>query len=559
MPDLQHLLNNYDLGFLNIIADLWGVDIMAPDARHAHPILARKLLDSALVLEVVEALPDGARAALDRLVQEDGWMAWSRFTREFGPLREMGPGRRDREQPHLAPASPVEVLWYRALIGRDFLKREGKLQECAYISDDLLACLPQIVPAGPQLPGRPSSPGEIAHIIPVSDRILDHTCTLLAALRLGEPERSPAVAAWNPSMEEVHALLAGMKLITSSEQPVLEDARPFLSMPRGEALSWLFRGWQTSTQFNELRLMPGIVCEGAWVNDPLLARGRIFELLGEVPEGAWWNLGSFIDAIRQRDPDYQRPAGDFDSWLVRDSVTGKALQGIEHWEKVDGALIRYLITGPMHWLGMIDLAAPEPKEEVTAFRFSDWANDLLLGRAVRGLPDEEVQVEALSDGRLIVSPHTPRLARYQLSRFCQWMDETADAYIYQLTPTSLSDAAEQGLKAPHLETLLKKYGKELPPSLLKALQNWDRKGGQARIFPAVVLQIASPKILQALRDSPAARFLGDPLSPTAVIVQQGAVEKVRAALARLGTLSDVELTEVEDMIYDETDGSQPDD
>jgi len=166
MPDLKHRFRTHDLGFLKIVAELWGIDLAAPDAKRGLSKLTHALLDQALVLEIVSALPDDAREALDALIRNEGWMAWPRFIIKFGKLREMGPGRRDREKPYLEPVSPTEVLWYRGLIGQDFLMREGELQECAYIPDDLLALLPPPLPTGPELPGRAASPGEKAHIWP---------------------------------------------------------------------------------------------------------------------------------------------------------------------------------------------------------------------------------------------------------------------------------------------------------------------------------------------------------------------------------------------------------
>ena len=49
-------------------------------------------------------------------------------------------------------------------------------------------------------------------------------------------------------------------------------------------------------------------------------------------------------------------------------ASGEYLRGFEHWDEVDGRLIRYIITGPLHWLGVLDLARPEAEQEVTAFR-----------------------------------------------------------------------------------------------------------------------------------------------------------------------------------------------
>ena len=539
MPDLRDRLNKQDLGFIKIVAGLWGIDLHAHDVRSGVPELTRALLDPALVGEIAEALPEDARQALDALILNEGWMLWSRFTRKFGEFREVGPGKRDREKPYLDPISPTESLWYLGLIGRDFLKKGGGFQECAYIPDDLLALLPPVVPSGDQPPGRGASPGETAHVHPVDDRILDHSCTLLAALRLEDPRRSPAVESWQPPINVVHALLVSMKLITSSEQPVPEDARPFLEMPRGEALSWLVSGWRSSKTFNELRLIPSLICDGAWQNDPQSTRARILSLMSEIPENTWWHLDSFINAIYEREPDFQRPAGDFDTWLMRDSKTGQSLSGIQHWQAVDGTLIRFLITGPLHWLGLVDLASPEAGGSITAFRFSAWSTRLMLGRPIDDLPDEEQPIEAFSDGLLNASRITPRIGRYQISRFCDWVDESDTRYSYQLTPASLTKAAKQGLKISHLVRLLQKYGTATPPNLLEALHNWDKKGGQATIQRSVILRVGTPQVLQALRASPAGRFIEDPLGPTAALVHEDAVKKITAALARLGYLSDV--------------------
>lgn len=541
MPDLQHRLQNHDLGFLMIVADLWGVDLAAQDARSALPRLFSALSDASLMTEIVETLPDPSRQALDELVINEGWMPWARFIQRFGELREVGPGRRDREKPYLEPISACETLWYRALIGRDFLRRGGELQECAYIPDEFLEWMPPVQSSAPELPGRPASPGETAHIRPATDRVLDHTCTLLAALRLEDPQRSPAASTWLPPSNVVYALLAGLKLITSSEQPVPEDARPFLEMRRGEALTWLVQGWMASDHFNELRLVPGLVCDGAWHNDPKATRSWLISLLSEVPEGQWWHLDSLINYIHEKHPDFQRPAGDFDTWLIRDEPSGDSLKGLGHWNAVDGALIRYLITGPMHWFGLVDLAAQRPDAAPAAFRLSAWSENLLLGQPVAGMAEED-PVEAFSDARLKATPHTPRLARYQISRFGLWIDETPEAYLYQLTPASLDMAAAQGLKITHLETLLDKYGQTPPPNLIKALHQWEQQGGQVHIHPGVILRVSSPEVLKSLRKSPAGRFVGDPLGPTAAMIHPDAVEKVAAALARLGYLSDVDFS-----------------
>jgi len=539
MPDLHHSLNQHDLGHFRILADFWDVDLDAPDARAALPMMVSALKTPSLIEEMVDGLPEESRTALTALAQNNGWMPWNRFIQKYGQLREVGPGKRDREKPHLHPISTTEYLWYRGLIGRDFLKRGGTLQECVYVPDEFHIHLPSPPTMVTMQPGRAASPGESQVIQPASDQILDHACTLLAALRLGDPKRSPTCSTWTPPYHIVHALLSALKLITSSEQPIPEDAKPFLTMPRGKALAWLVQNWLTSHLFNELRLMPDLTCEGAWQNEPDVTRTKMLSLLSHIPDNAWWSLPAFISWVKENHPNFQRPNGDFDSWIIRDAETGQSLKGFENWESVEGALIRFYLTGPMHWLGLIDLASSDEQSPPKAFRLSSQASELLLGAPAPAAREENEAMNVLSNGAILVSRFTPRLARYQIARFGLWTKETDEAYTYLLTPTSLQAAYEQGLKISHLMTLLEKHAAQIPPNLSEALHQWEENGRQAQIEPAVILKVENPKMLQALRQSPASRFIGEPLGPTSAIINPDAIEKITDALTRLGYLSDV--------------------
>ena len=86
--------------------------------------------------------------------------------------------------------------------------------------------------------------------------------------------------------------------------------------------------------------------------------------------------------------------------------------------------------------------------------------------------------------------------------------------------------------------LRKHAASPLAPSLVQALERWENSGTQAYLENMCVLRVSSPEILNALRRSPAARFLGDPLGPTTIIVKEAAVEKIRAALVELGYLAE---------------------
>jgi hypothetical protein len=588
MPDLFQSLHGKDLGHLRIVAELWGMSLEQTEPRLAARELAAALLDRRLVEEIVADLPDPARAALDDLLQNGGALPWALFTRRYGMVREMGPGRRDRERPYANPASAAETLWYRAFIGRVFQDTPQGPEEFAFIPKDLLALLPAPREPKASLLGRPASQAERKHPLPAGDRVLDHACTLLAELRLGQPAQGnyPLIHADHPPMNAevsgaeirfdprrsaesipgsaLRGLLEAAGLLDEAGLPLPEPTRAFLEAPRGEALAQLARAWLHSDQFNELRLLPGLRAEGEWQNDPLRARQAVLDFISSVtaPGAAqgsaaesrqanaqeddrpglenrpYWSLTAFVDAVRQQHPDFQRPGGDYDSWHLRDEAGGGFLRGFEHWDQVEGALLRFLICGPLHWLGALDLAAPEPGAPPAAFRSSAWAPSLLSGSAPPGLESEIGQIVTRSDARLSLPRRLPRAVRYQVARFCQAEGEKDGSYRYRLTPASLERARQQGLRAAHLIALLRKHSASVPPSLTRALERWEEHGVEARIEQVLVLRLRSPELLQALRGSRAARFLGEPLSSTAVIVKPGAWEKVIAALAELGYLGE---------------------
>lgn len=551
MSDLKTSLLNHDLGFLNIIAECWGLALDAPSLEVARKKLLPAMLDQKLLEEVIQSLPGRAQEALHVLIQNGGALPWQRFTRLFGPIREMGAGRRDREKPHRNPASTSEVLWYHGVIARAFRDTPSGPVEYAFIPSDLEAILPDL--ATKLIPSdiRPATQSERSFIWLSDDRIIDHACTLLAALRLGLSFQSTEflAGAWTSSSEtrmatpeQLTELLEAAELIDSQNRsPIARTAQRFLETPRGKALALLARTWMHSTSFNELKMLPGLVFEGEWQNDPLQARYTILEFIRKLKPGTWWSLGTLVQQIKETQPDFQRPAGDYDSWFIRPEDSETYLRGFKNWDLIDGELIRFIITGPMYWLGMIDLAGPAAGRPPAAFRLSHWAEALLAGISPDNLPLEENAVLVSSDARLRAPRLVPRIARYQIARFSTWKSADENVYAYHLTPGSLKRAKDQGLRINHLLTILRRYALAVPPSLVRSLERWERYGSEAKIESALLLRLQDPDILKKLRKSRAARFLGDTLSPTVVIVKPGAWKQVLAALAELGYLGEAHL------------------
>lgn len=561
MPDLLHSLLKQDIGHLRIIAEFWGLELDSITADDAREELSASLLDAELASELMDSLSPQADSALHALVEEGGRIPWATFTRKYGDIREMGAGKRDRERPHLKPASTSETLYYRGLLARAFFDTDKGPQEFAYIPDDLLELLnnifyeeeseeaapgpvkasnlPNVVETSEAL-GRPASPGERGRDMLANDSILDDATTFLAALRIGKTVESDSLLSKLKEHTPVLQNLLTTANLIKDNIPQAEAVKSFLECPRPEALKMFQEAWVESISFNELHLMPTIVCEGEWKNNPYETREFLLNLLDAVPENKWWSLGAFLRDIKQKYADYQRPAGDYDSWFIKRKSDGQYLRGFSYWDQVDGALVKFFITDVLHILGQVDLSIAEGANEPTAFRIRSNVEGPTsdVGRSTF---DENGKISISSNGRISILRNAPRVVRYQVSRFCEWDEPKEDLYRYHITTSSLTKAKEQGLKAEHLLVLLtKNTDAGIPPSLVKALKRWEVNGTEARVQTQVILKVSKPEVLEEMRKSKAAKFLGEVLSPTTVIVKSGAIQKVMEALTELGILGEIE-------------------
>ena len=541
MPDLLASLQKHDLGHLRIVAGLWGLELESNEVDAAREELAASLLDFELAGEILETLSPSIRAGLDALLAKEGRIPWAEFTRQFGDVREMGAGKRDRERPHLRPSSTAEALFYRGLLARAFFDTPSGPQEFAYVPDDLLELIFSHAPmeaegeepqkasvnsvdsvVDSEVLGRPASPGEKGKEVPANDHILDDATTLLAALRMSRSD-------WQFDLR-LHDLLTAAKLIRK-DLPQADAVKQFLEMPREESLQLLTDAWLVSDKFNELRQLPNLICEGEWTNQPQETREFLLNVLDAIPEGKWWSINALLRDIKLKYADFQRPAGDYDSWFIKRASDGQYLRGFAYWDEVDGALIRYFLTDLLYWLGQVDLCFGEGSTVPTSFRITT-PNSRLTNV-------ENGKLYIASNGKITAPRTTPRVVRYQLARFCEWDEEKPAEYRYHVTPQSLSKAKEQGLKVEYLLALLTKHSDAgIPPVFVKALKRWEVNGTEARVETQVVLRVSRPEILEEMRRSKAAKYLGEMLGPTTVVVKSGAIQKVMEALTELGLLTD---------------------
>jgi hypothetical protein len=556
MKTLMRTLTDSELGMLPVLAQVWGAKIDKLNTPEIITALTNAMLDRQKAEKVWMSLNDDQRGALQALLGTGGKMSATMYTRLFGEIRHMGAAQIERELPQQNPQSSAEALFYKGLIAQAFEQSDAGARPIIYVPDDLIPVLPTHKTAYENLAAetpRSSEQPEMGALEDVTDvrqadtSVVDDLATLLAYLQLHgaqveEEDFSPAdrdlILPHLLNDDETRlAFLLGVGI--SADLIAIEEGRAttkraevrrWLSEPRASQVKLLADAWRTSTAFRDLWHVPGLQPEGMPNYDATIAREAMMNFISEIaPEQDWWALDEFIEVVKHTDADFQRPGGDYDSWYIR-SEAGDYLRGFESWDAVEGALLEFYITGPMHWLGLADLADD-------AARLTAYGRAFLEMIAWPAPPEPEGKIEVQDDGTLLVSRRVSRIDRFQVARFASWVS-AGDPYTYRLDGPGISQADRQGINTGHITAFLKRALGEapIPPKIAMLLQNWQG-GATATVTleKLIVLRTTAPETLNTILDTPALRrYLGAQLGPMAVIVRADQWEALRTALGDAG-------------------------
>lgn len=551
MRSLEQALLEHDLIVLRVIGEWLSIDLTGRDKAGAVTVLTSALAQIDLAQELEYLEPEDA-AALNDLVKQGGRAPVAVFARDHGEVRLMGPGRMEREEPWLDPVSPAESLWYRGYLYRGFDETpEGPL-EFYFLPDEMLARFTLPEAAKPVLRIAESTgltPVEAPAAVrePPTDAVDDLTTLLALAQRTGlQPERLPDLAGLliNPDRDRRSLLLTlatEMSLLRRADDTLrpTRAALDWLQGSREAQLRALVDAWSRSV-WNELRHTPGLICEGeGWQNDPLLARTALMDTL--PADDRWYRLADVVAAVNRHDPDFQRPDGNYETWYIRDAATQQYLNGFANWDRVEGRLLRFLVEGPLFWLGMVELS-PGNGPNTAAYR--------LAPRALAWLdddppPSDEVRVPLVvqPEGVLVVPYNASRYERFQAARIADPEPlSPGKPYRYRIVPSSLAEAQGQGITPERmLQFLENASGRPVPPGIRRGITRWAERGIEGRLQGVVVLRVADAAIIETLRANPKTRdFITESLGDLAVTIRRGEWEAFRQATAQLGLLLDVE-------------------
>jgi len=567
------LQDDTDAALLPVLALAWKVNLAGLDRSASLAALREAMLDANRAETVWDGLSDSQRGALQMLIGSGGKMPMSKFGRLFGEVRQMGAAQIERENPLKNPQSAAEALFYRGLVAQTFEMADTGPRVVVYVPDDLARALPThktsypdlkpdaaaVIAAAAQIQEEPLveplPAGEVSNIRQADTSIVDDMATLLAYLQLHSPtiegeslDAADSAALLKHLLKAEAERIPFMMMIGVSADlieiqggkayPKRAETRRWLSAPRAEQVQNLAEAWKNSTRYRDLWHVPGLHPDPGGELDEYnaaVARASVMEIMNDlVPKQEWWSLDSFISAVKESEPDFQRPGGDYESWYIRNDK-GDYLTGFDNWEAVEGALLEFYLTRPMHWLGLVDHA--DEAARLTAY------GRAFLGQSPWPTPAEaEDKITVRDDGTLLISRKVSRVDRFQAARFTSWVS-AGDPYTYKLDGAGIQQAAAQGINTGHIASFITRTTGEaaVPAGVARLLDNW-RSGPAAAVTleHLVVLRTTAPETLDKMLDAPALRrYLGARLGPMAVIVRAGQLEALRTALGEQGIETEV--------------------
>ncbi len=343
------------------------------------------------------------------------------------------------------------------------------------------------------------------------------------------------------------------------------NAEAFFASTLFERAHRCYAIWQDTPFWNEMLYLPDInVRPGPSPLDPpheetMRSRHAVIERIEHERLNEWHDLATFIARTklyapyllfpRQYGPRAERymsssnPYG-WDFRLRRGWLTHR-----EGWHMVEGGFIRTVITGPLRWLGVVEV---DNDATPTTFRLTSGAL-FLLGNTPP--TDDEIPT-----GRLIVQPNfelvalapTSEALLVKLDRFAERVSLEHIAQ-YRITKASVTRAIQAGLHAEDIKTILQQAsGGDVPQNVHYSLIEWERQARRIEMWrDGCLLEVDESSLLDELFAHEQTRpLLGRRLAPCLVEVLPQQLPAIQTFLWQRDYLPSLVTAPTQDIVSD---------
>jgi len=275
-------------------------------------------------------------------------------------------------------------------------------------------------------------------------------------------------------------------------------------------------------------------------------RGLVARIVGYLPaETEWYSVESLLTLCRKLAPDLLGNPNVYGGprwWFSRPGASRRFdLTQMEDWRRVWAALVRTILTGPMSWLGLIEVGTRHG--EPVAFRVRPPAA-VLGDRPVPlerpdGAPPLLLEIDPSTHMPLAtVPPNTLDSGIHtMLTAIGTMTGASPQGLRYRLTAQGVQRAFDSGTSGPQLMAVLgERAGGTLPEAVRAILERWWDSYGAIRLYDEVTLVELGDDLL--LRELLAASTLREAVlhtfSPRLVAIDSARVDELVEELTRLG-------------------------
>jgi hypothetical protein len=276
--------------------------------------------------------------------------------------------------------------------------------------------------------------------------------------------------------------------------------------------------------------------------------------------GVWLSADRFLSRLsmtvapllfqsRHNGTDYQswyvRPAAPYyhnrDSLAQQSGIPSHASGG-RRLAEIEGTFVGGALSGPLHWLGVVDISADG--DRLLAFRINGGGAAVFASRDSR---PSILETTPESQARLIVQPNFQVFALGPVSEgtltrlevFADRVKADRSAFEYTLSRAAIYRGQKAGVSADQIILFLERAsGAVLPRNVRRTLQEWGEQHDRIVFHRAVALcEAGSPGIVTELWTEPATQsHLQQHLTPTVALLKKGRVQGLRETLLQRGFL-----------------------
>ena len=324
-------------------------------------------------------------------------------------------------------------------------------------------------------------------------------------------------------------------------------ARDYFLLPLLERARLCYHLWLETPFWNELLYLPEVALRPVPAplepaqKEVVQGHSSIVARVAHEHAGTWHDVATFIARTKLYTPNLLFPR-QYGLRTERYSLGSNPygwdfrlrhgwLTPREGWYQVEGGFIRAVVTGPLHWLGLVDTKTEEKR---TLFRLSPGFS-LIAGNTVLEGVEE-------TPGRLIVQPNFELIALAPISealliRLDRFAERISLEHVaqYRLTKASVTRAIQRGLYADAIQQVLEEASQnEIPQNVRYSLVEWERQARRVELWQGMsLLEVDDAGLLDDFfADETIRPLFGRRLSPTLAEVAPQQLATVQELLWR---------------------------